>query len=85
MKMADLFKPAILVLAVIFLLIFYQYSQNGRYTYHEIHDDISESQYVVDSRTGIAYSHVSSTDMRFNSYYSSRDILNKKYTHEPAK
>jgi hypothetical protein len=55
MKIGDWFKPAILVLAVIFLLIFYQYSENDRYTYHKEISDSFDNRYVVDSRTGIIY------------------------------
>jgi hypothetical protein len=52
MKIDDWFKSALMVLVIIFLIIFYQYSQNGRYTY--VHDPNSD-RWAVDSRTGTLY------------------------------
>lgn len=47
MKIDDWFKPLLLVSIIIFLIIFYQYSQNGRY--------IPKGAATLDSRTGITY------------------------------
>lgn len=55
MKIDYWFKPIIIILAIIFLIIFYQYSQNGRYTYHKYgkHSYI----YLIDSQKGIIYAY----------------------------
>jgi hypothetical protein len=55
MKIDNWFKPAILVLGIIFLLILYQYSENGRYTYHKETNNTSNDTCVVDTRTGTIY------------------------------
>lgn len=48
MEIDDWFKPVVTILIVIFLIIFYLHSLNGRYV--NIHP-----QYIMDSRTGILY------------------------------
>ena len=50
-KIGLLFRGIIIVLFIILLVIFYQYSANGRYTYRHSNDDI----WMLDSRTGILY------------------------------
>jgi hypothetical protein len=49
MKTDDWFKPAILILAVIFLLVFYLYSLNGRYIPLHTHAAF------IDTRNGNVY------------------------------
>jgi len=53
MKIDDWFKSALIVFVIIFLIIFYQYSQNGRYTH--FHNPINMDVWAVDSRTGTVY------------------------------
>lgn len=51
-----IYRSIIIILFLVSLAIFYQYSQNGRYTYHkEISDIGGDNKYVVDSRTGTIY------------------------------
>ncbi len=49
MKIDNLFKFVILILAGLFLFIFYQYAQNGRYICTKITNDV---YHVLDTRTG---------------------------------
>jgi hypothetical protein len=54
-KIQFIYKSILVVLFIIFLIILYQYSENGRYGYHkEIYDNY-EDRYVVDTRTGTIY------------------------------
>jgi hypothetical protein len=80
---ADLIYRSILILLFIaFLVIFYQYSQNGRYTYHRAKDDAYEYQYIVDSRTGIAYGYAEPIDILHSNIthlFYTRDILKREY------
>lgn len=52
MKTDDWFKPFIAISIIILLIIFYCYSQNGRYVF--VH--YGETFCTQDSRTGILYS-----------------------------
>lgn len=52
-KINLILRGVIIVLFIILLAIFYQYSENGRYTYHHSNNEI----YIVDSRTGTYYLH----------------------------
>jgi hypothetical protein len=54
MKTDDWFKPVMVILAIVFLIIFYGYSQNGRYALTKFSDDLSMIA-MVDSRTGTLY------------------------------
>ena len=58
MNIDNWFKPALLILAVILLIIFYQFSENGRYVYHKEKISDIDNIYVVDTRTGVIYGHV---------------------------
>lgn len=51
MKTDDWFKPFIAISIIIFLVIFYLYSLNGRYVHVPRFD-------VLDSRTGIVYNEI---------------------------
>ncbi|MGP8051384.1 MAG: hypothetical protein ACLPYB_12345 [Desulfobaccales bacterium] len=62
MKTDSWFKPVLVILFVIFLIIFYGYSQNGRYIFHYEASGIC----AADSRTGIAYAIGSDNALRFD-------------------
>jgi hypothetical protein len=51
MKIDDWFKPLLLFLLIIFLIILYSYSQNGRYAFVHSGDNLCWG----DSRTGTLY------------------------------
>ena len=51
-SMQDLFKAALLGLALLATIALFQLARNGRYTLHYY----SNSYYVLDSRTGLMYS-----------------------------
>lgn len=68
MKMDNWFKPVILIFAAIFLIVFYQYSENGRYTYNKEMGNLIDNKYVVDTRSGIIYGEINSTVSQSNFY-----------------
>lgn len=61
MKIDDWFKPLLLFFIIIFLIIFYWHSQNGRYTFHFEASGIC----AADSRTGIVYAIGSDNAFKF--------------------
>jgi len=52
-----IYRSLLILLFVAFLVIFYRYSENGRYTYHKYLYNNGEDRYVVDTRTGTVYGH----------------------------
>ena len=62
MKIDDWFKPLLLFFIFIFLIIFYCYSQNGRYTFHFEASGIC----AADSRTGIVYAIGNDNALKFD-------------------
>lgn len=68
MKIDRWFQPAILILVFIFLVILWQYAENGRYTYHKEIGDLIDNKYVVDTRSGIIYGEINSIVGQSNFY-----------------
>jgi hypothetical protein len=62
------FKPLILIFAAIFLIVFYLYSENGRYTYHKEIGELINNKYIVDTRSGIIYGEVDTSVGQSNFY-----------------
>jgi len=50
-----IYRGIIIILFVVFLAIFYQYSENGRYTYHKEIEENLINKYVVDTRSATIY------------------------------
>lgn len=67
-KAGLIFRSVLILLIIAFLIIFYQYSQNGRYSYHKEIQDVINNKYVVDTRTGIIYGMTQSSIGRSNFY-----------------
>jgi len=53
-----IYRSVLILLIVAFLAILYQYSENGRYTFHKEINDTTTNKYVVDTRSGIIYGEV---------------------------
>ena len=68
MKIDDWFKFIALILAVVFLFIFYRYSDNGRYIYHKEIGGVIDNKYIIDTRSGIIYGETASSLGRSNFY-----------------
>jgi len=62
------FRIVLILLFIAFLAIFYQYTENGRYSYHKEIGNLIDNKYVVDTRTGIIYGEVHSTVGQSNFY-----------------
>jgi hypothetical protein len=50
-----IYRGILVILFIILLLIFHQYSENGRYIYHKEIKATFDDKYVVDTRTGTIY------------------------------
>jgi len=67
-KLELAYRGVLILLIIFFLAIFYQYSENGRYSYHKEIQDFIDKRYVVDTRTGIIYGETFSTVGQSNFY-----------------
>ena len=57
--MERFFKIGILILGILFLILFYQYSQNGRYNYYgQGAEEIGMLHKILDTRTGKVYQYI---------------------------
>ena len=53
-KIDIVYKALLVILLAIFLVIFYQYSENGRYT-HYIYNGEVVTERIIDSRNGVIF------------------------------
>ena len=68
MKVTDhvglIFRGILIALLIIFLVVFYQYSENGRYIYHDRSSENQWDEYAFDTRTGTVYGYFSNPDSK---------------------
>jgi hypothetical protein len=50
-----IYRSIVIILFIVLLAVFCQYSENGRYTYHKEIYNTTNDKYVADSRTGTIY------------------------------
>ena len=78
-----IYRSILVILFIVFLAIFYGYSENGRYAYYnEKIDNSSQTgheRYVVDTRTGIMYGHIFVVGEDPQDWYYKNELTTGKY------